>query len=64
MLTKRDPGTCNCDLTSNTCDIGCCCDWDCRAIAETWRNEGSCLLGEQIKNALPLEPCLSGVETR
>ena len=32
MRTKRDPGLCDCDLTSNHCDSYCCCDWDCRDV--------------------------------
>ena len=31
-------GTCTCDITSNTCDIYCCCDTDCSAeILDLWK---------------------------
>lgn len=63
MLTKRDPGTCSCDLTSNTCDSGCCCDWDCRDIAGSMQTSGQCVNTQQ-NYSLPLHPCVSNSNIR
>jgi hypothetical protein len=32
-------GSCNCDITANSCDTYCCCDPDCDAnILKIWKN--------------------------
>lgn len=63
ILAKRDPGLCDCDLTSNSCDAYCCCDWDCRDYADNWRSQSWCL-DEKSPIAAPLLPCLSVSEIR
>lgn len=63
IKTKRDPGLCNCDLTSNSCNPYCCCDWDCRDQADEWRDKGWCR-DELPQLALPLEPCVDVSDIR
>ncbi|CAI2362570.1 unnamed protein product [Moneuplotes crassus] len=55
---KEDPGTCECDLTSNSCDAYCCCDYDCSSLRSQWKKNNLCR-DEAEEVALPLNDCVS-----
>ncbi len=54
---------CSCDLTSNSCDAYCCCDWDCTDKTVGWLEKGWCK-DVQDPVSQPLEPCLDVSDIR
>jgi len=34
IIDNEDPGDCVCDLTSDSCDVYCCCDDDCGSLTD------------------------------
>ena len=42
LPTKEDPGKCECDLTSNSCDAYWCWDYDWGSVRSTWDSQGFC----------------------
>jgi len=54
-------GSCNCDITANSCDAYCCCDPDCDAgILKLWNSNydrycAKNTIGQEFK---PLERCI------
>eukprot|EP00347_Sterkiella_histriomuscorum_P004630 403359727 len=51
---------CSCDLSANSCDANCCCDYDCSfAIRAQWVQESTCLnVNYNRANGLPLSDCV------
>lgn len=51
---------CTCDITSNSCDISCCCDADCPADTLTlWLNDATAFCNNAIEDSLqPLTKCI------
>jgi hypothetical protein len=50
---------CECDLTLNGCDEGCCCDKDCSAdVKKAWSQNRVCAVDPDASKAvLSLEKC-------